>query len=293
MIFITVRLNKERIDIAELEGLSKKLILKKIFTSKVALDSFSNERAEQIASIILSSVNISEKFTKLSFCLGTEFAFLNVIPADENLSDQALNEHLLWEISQYFPGESIDGFTVRGYRFGNSNVQRVLLVAVKKEIISFLRALADKLKLGIQIIDIDHFAVENCLRERISSVRSRYFYSNFILIGLKSSRIDISVFKDYEFQRYFYYIINGESDTRYFLIKLINEHVSAGFERFIFYGEGLDKGLIDFISGMLGSKFSLLNPFEPRLFLDVKVNVEPAHVYAPNIGLALRMLWSG
>ncbi len=293
MIYISVRLNKERLDVAELEGLSKKLILKKIFTNRINLDSFSREKAEQIASVISSSVSINEKVAKISFCLGTEFTFLNVIPADANLTEQDLNEHLLWEVSQYFPDESIGNFTVRGYRFGNSNVQRVLLVAVKKEIISFLRVIADNLKLGVQIIDIDHFAVENCLRERISSVRSRYFYSNFILVGLKSSRVDVSIFRDYEFQRYFYHVISGESDMRYFLIKLINEHISAGFEKFIFYGEGFEKRLIDFISGMLGVKFSLLNPFESRLFLDIKANVESAHVYAPNIGLVLRMLWSG
>lgn len=293
MIFISVRLNKERLDVAEFEELSKKLILKKIFSHKINLDSFSQEKVEEISSVISSSINISEKFTRLSFCLDTGFAFLNVMPIDASLSEQELNEHLLWEISQYFPGEMVNDFIVRGYRFGNAPEQRVLAVAVKKEMISFLKAIAEKLGLKVQIIDIDHFAVENCLRRRISPVRSRYFYSDFILVGLKGSRIDVSVFRNYEFRGYFYYVASKESDVRYFLVKLINDNIAGGFERFIFYGERLETGLSELISDMLGNKFSLLNPFDPNLFLDVRAEIKSAHIFAPNIGLALRMLWSG
>lgn len=293
MIFITVRLNKNRLDIAEAEELSKKLVLKKISSSEVNIESCDNQKVEEIASIISSSVDIKEKFTKFAFCIDTEFAFLNVIPVDANLSEQTLNEHLLWEVSQYFPSDSAQQMVVRGYKFGSGTVQRMLMVAVKKELISFLRAISDKLNLRIQIIDIDHFAVENCLRERISSVRSRYFYRDFLLAGVKRRRIDVSVFRNYEFQKYFYYVLHDDSDIRYFLIKLINDYVSSGFDKFVFYGEMLDASMIDLISDMLGSKFSLLNPFDSRLFLDVKVKSETAHIYAPNIGLALRMLWLG
>lgn len=294
MIFITVRLNKERLDVAESEELSKRLILKKIFSDEIYLDSLSVDKIDEIAQIISSSINISPKFTKISFCLDTSFAFLNVIPVEQSLSEQEFNEHLLWEISQYFPTESANqSFIIRGYKFSGDDMEKALMVAVKKDLISFLKGIAEKLGLTVQIIDIDHFAVENCLRERISPVRSRYFYSDFVLVGLKNSRIDVSVFRSYEFQRYFYHIVNGESDTRYFLLKLINDNVSAGFEKFVFYGEGLDQNLIGIISGMLGSKFSILNPFDSRLFLDVKVEAESAHIFAPNIGLALRMLWSG
>ncbi len=294
MIFITVRLNKERLDVAESEELSKKLILKKIFSDKIYLDSFSTEKIDEIAKIISSAINISPKVTKISFCVDTSFAFLNIIPVDRSLTEQEFSEHLLWEVSQYFPGESVhQSFIVKGYKFSESDAQRTLVVSVKKDLISFLKSVAEKLGLTVQIIDIDHFAVENCLRERISSVRSRYFYSDFVLVGVKSSRIDISVFRSYEFQRYFYRIVNGESDKRYFLLKLINDNISAGFEKFVFYGEGLDQGLIGVLSGMLGNKFSILNPFDSRLFLDVRVESESAHIFAPNIGLALRMLWSG
>ncbi|CUS97291.1 hypothetical protein JGI22_00263 [Candidatus Kryptobacter tengchongensis] len=292
MIFITVKLGKERVDVVETEELSKKLVLKKTLSHQFNLSSFSSEEAGKIAHIISSSINISEKFTKLSFCLDTEFVFLNIIPIDANLSEQDLNEHLLWEISQYFPDESAQNFALRGYKFGSGKVQKMLIVAVRKEIISFLRAIADKLNLKIQIIDIDHFSAENCLRERISSVRSRYFYKDFILAGLKKGRIDVSVFRNYEFQRYFYYLVNNESDLRYFLIKLVNDNVSAGFEKFVFYGEVVDKDMIDFISEMLGSRFVVLNPFDSPLFLDLKVKPEVASIFAPNIGLAFRMLWS-
>lgn len=294
MIFITVKLGDERIDIVETEELSKKLVVKKTLSHQFKLDFFSSEEAGKIASLISSSVNISEKFTKLSFCLDTEFAFLNIIPVDTNLSEKDLNEHLLWEISQYFPGESVQSFAVRGYKFGSGKIQKMLIVAVRKEIISFLRAIADKMNLKIQIIDIDHFAAENCLRERISSVRSRYFYSDFILAGLKRRRIDVSVFRNYAFQRYFYYLVSNESDLRYFVIKLINDNISAGFERFVFYGEVIDinKEMSGFINEMLGSKSIILNPFDSPLFLDVKVKPEITSVFAPNIGLAFRMLWS-
>ena len=293
MIFITVRLNKNHLDIVEAEELSRKLVLKKTVSSEVSIETRDNEKVEEIASIILSLVDIKAKFTKLAFCIDTKFAFLNVIPIDANLSEQDLNEHLLWEVSQYFPGESAHGLVVRGYRFGAGNVQRTLMVAVKKELISFLRAIADKLNLRPQIIDIDHFAVENCLRERITPIRSRYFYKDFLLAGVKRGRIDVSIFRNYEFQRYFYYVPHDDSDIRYFVIKLINDNVSSGFDKFVFYGDMLDSSIVDLISDMLGNKFSLLNPFDSRLFLDVKVSPETAHIYAPNIGLALRMLWSG
>ncbi len=294
MIFITVKLNKERLDVAELEELSKRLILKKIFSDEIRLDSLSVEKIDKIAHVISSSVNINPKITKISFCIDTSFAFLNVIPVEPSFSEREFNEHLLWEISRYFPGELVhQSFIVRGYKFSGGDAQRALVVAVKKDLISFLKAVAEKLGLTVQIIDIDHFAVENCLRERISSVRSRYFYSDFILVGLKNSRIDVSVFRSYEFQRYFYHIVNGESDTRYFILKLVNDNISAGFEKFVFYGEGFEQSLIGLVSSMLGNKFSVLNPFDSRLFLDVKVDLESAHIFAPNIGLALRMLWSG
>jgi len=292
MIFITAKLGGERLDLVEVEELSKKLILKKTLSYNINLNSFSHGKVEEIASLISSSIRINEKITRISFCLETDFAFLNVIPVDADLPDQDLNEHLLWEISQYFPDESGQGFIVKGYKFGSGKIQRLLIAGVRKEIVSFLKSIVDRLNLKIQIIDIDHFSAENCLRERISPVRSRYFYSDFMLVGLKRKRIDVSVFKDYEFQRYFYWIVGNESDLRYFVIKLINDNVLAGFEKFVFYGDVLDGNMIDFISGMLGNKFLVLNPLDSPLFLDVKVDPKLAPVYAPNIGLAFRMLWS-
>ncbi|MEN3038498.1 MAG: pilus assembly protein PilM [Candidatus Kryptonium sp.] len=292
MIFITVKLGRERIYIAETEELSRKLVLKKTLSQSLCLETFSFEKAVEIASVISSSINISEKFTKISFCLDTEFAFLNVIPVDANLSEKELNQHLSWEIFNYFPGESVHNFAIRGYKFGTGEIHKMLVAAVRKEIISFARTIADKLNLKVQIIDIDHFAAENCLRERISPTRSKYIYSDFILVGLKERRIDVSLFKNYEFKRYFYYVVNSESDLRYFVIKLINDNISAGFEKFVFYGE-VSEEVIDLISEMLGNKFLFLNPFDSPLFLDIKVNPKNASVFAPNIGLMLRMLWSG
>ncbi len=292
MIFIIAKLGKERLDLVEAEELSKKLILKKTLSYNINLNSLSLEKAEEIASFISSSIRINEKITKISFCLETDFAFLNVIPVDASLSDQDLNEHLLWEISQYFPGELSQEFIVKSYKFGSGKIQRLLIAGVRKEMLSFLKSIVDKLNLKIQIIDIDHFSAENCLRERISSVKSRYFYSDFILVGLKRKRIDVSVFENGEFQKYFYWIVGNESDLRYFVIKLINDNVLAGFEKFVFYGEMLDKTMIDITSGMLGNKFLVLNPFDSSLFLDIKVSPVSAPIYAPNIGLAFRMLWS-
>ncbi len=292
MIFISVRLNKDKIDLAEAEELSKKLILKNFLSANLSISALSYEEVDSVASFISSSIRINEKLTKISFCIDSNFAFLNVIPVDANLSDQELSEHLLWEISQYFPGESGHNFTVRGYKFGEGNFSKALLVGVRKEMISFIKAIAERLRLKVSIIDIDHFASENCLREKIGPVRSRYFYRDFILIGVKPTRIDVSVFKNYEFQDYFYFMIGGESDLMYFVVKLINDNISAGFEKFVFYGK-FDLNFLNFIRGLLGERFSLLDPINTGLFLDVKVEPELVPVFAPNIGLMLRMLWSG
>jgi hypothetical protein len=292
MIFISVRLNKDKVDVAEAEELSKKLILKNFFSADLSINSLSHEEVDSVVSFISSSIRINEKLTRISFCIDSNFAFLNVIPVDDNLSDQELNEHLLWEVSQYFPGESGHKFAVRGYKFGDSNLSKALLVGVRKEMISFIKAIAERLKLKISIIDIDHFASENCLRERISPIRSRYFYRDFILIGVKPARIDVSVFKNYEFRNYFYFIIGGESDLMYFVVKLINDNISAGFEKFVFYGK-FDLNFLNFIRSLLGEKFSVLNPIDTGLFLDVKVEPRLVPEFAPNIGLMLRMLWSG
>lgn len=138
-------------------------------------------------------------------------AFICVLPLDFSEPGPALESHIQWEISNFYP-ESSRNFSKRYYRLGeplfSSDIFESLVIAIDRRRIRFIKNLC--LSAGIQLknIEIDHFASERCLTELYGrSVRGNCV----ILSSCRMNRIDTSMLRDGKLCHYVFDLTCGEN----------------------------------------------------------------------------------
>ena len=109
---------------------------------------------------------LKDNLTGISYAgalINTSQAFLNVIPIDASEDGDNLSSHLMWDLSMYFP-ESYKNYSANYFKIDNPNlppeVTEILMIAITKEKLEFIRKIFALLGLKIKIFDVDHFAAE-------------------------------------------------------------------------------------------------------------------------------------
>jgi hypothetical protein len=210
--------------------------------------------------------NTGKKITNAGILIETRQTFLNTIPVDFNEDKSSINSHILWELSNYYP-ESYKNFNIKYYRLNNShindNIDEVLLIAIDKKRIEFIKKVCKESELNVNIIDIDHFATERCIKEIYPEQNN----GNIFLIGCKENRIDFSLLISGKLKYFDFTLLNNKKIANIILtqLKFLHSYFSdINLAEVLIYGDGNAKHVKKYFdeSGKFNSHY--VNPFQTQ-----------------------------
>ena len=267
------------IKLVEVNNSYKKFILNKIDYVKTEID-FCNPRlyetvidpdvAFQIVGKMTELLKRNKIYSKkVSVSLSASATLVLTLPIDKDLPADKIKEYLLWEVSNYYPNKEPNDFNISHYTLNQgADVNTVLLVAINREIINFIKGMFSDLSLEVVQINIDHFAA---LKVTIAKAIERN-RENYSLVGFRGDYLDIGKIINYSFSKYSGAFISLKDDDylntmKSFLRTKIDEPC-------YFYGEQFTKTIIDSIVNDFNIKYyTILDPFQnvevPRA-IDIK-----------------------
>jgi Tfp pilus assembly PilM family ATPase len=260
------------------------------FCSNLKNQDFVDRFAGQI-STYFSQSNITSK--EISVALSSSQAFITELPLDSRLSKSEISEHLQWEISNYYPDLPAESFVIGTWFLRELNMAKeMLIVAVQREIVDFLKSVFAECGCRLRILDIDHFAAEHALKENYLDLAQM----DVALFGLKSRHLDVSVISKGEFLYYHRALFGPGTEAQYFIIReiaTIQEKLSyVGLDKVFLYGNDVNSELCDSSSEMLRVPFEPVNPFRNLVIaqpLEASYAIKKYFwAFAPSTGLALR-----
>ncbi len=242
-----------------------------------------NDFAEEFEECINKITKDSgHEFLKAGILIGTEQTFLNVTPIDFTEDAGSITSHILWELSNYFP-ETYKDFNIQYYRlnnkYHNENTDDILIIAVNKNKLEFIKHLCNAGGLKIGKVEIDHFALEKNLKEIYPDENKN---KTILVIGCKDGRFDYSLIVN-ELLKYYSYETYERSEFKNLLISQINSFNASLFniEKIFLYGN---------------ESTAIIKLFLEQQFLNIPVSVitipgnSDDTKFAPLYGLALKNL---
>lgn len=240
-------------------------------------------------------------YSKISVTFGTSQAFLAILPLDYSEGKQALNSKIYWELSNYFP-DTYDDYIVNTYRLNSilpcSNTDEYLIIAVLKNTLEFIKRIFKICNLNIDVVDIDHFSAEHCLRRNYNM---KLEGKNVLIIGLKDFRIDYGYIENKKYKYYCYSKYSSEPEFNLSLARkihqLLNEKfIKKGIDSIYLYGDNVNDDTLRMLNKNVHIPIEVINPFEninsSAEFLKNEELRKTAHIYASGCGIALRTLES-
>jgi Tfp pilus assembly PilM family ATPase len=229
------------------------------------------------------------KSRKVSVSLDTTEMFLNSIPMDEGLSRIQINEHINWELSQYFPEVSGKEFITDVHVLAQHTGDKwneVLSVSVQRHDVFLVQQATQQMGLTLRILDVDHFSADTALRVNYPDTNRKYL----ALVGVKENRLDVSLIKNGNMESYSYSVVQSNKEIVEQIGLLSRE--TKGIYSITVYGPFLDKDLLVQIRRGSALLVEALNPLRhvkvsDSLRLADHLTV-PSYRFASAVGVALR-----
>jgi Tfp pilus assembly PilM family ATPase len=229
------------------------------------------------------------KAKKISVALDTAQLVLNTIPLEDSLSRIELNEHMNWELSQYFPDTPPKEFITDVHvltQHQTENWNEVLSVSVRRSDAYRVQRVVTKLGLDLHVLDVDHFSADTALRTNYPDTNRKYL----ALIGVKENRLDISLIKNGNMESYSYCAVQSDKEIVDQIATLARE--TKGIYSITVYGPYLDKDLLVQIRRASTMLIEALNPLRHVKVADSLRLAEhltvPSYRFASAVGVALR-----
>lgn len=229
------------------------------------------------------------KAKKVSVALDTAQLVLNTIPMEDSLSRIELNEHMNWELSQYFPDTSPREFITDIHvltQHTSENWNEVLSVSVRRSDAYRMQRAVAKLGLDLHVLDVDHFSADTALRMNYPDTNRKYL----ALIGVKENRLDISLIKNGNMESYSYCLVQSNKEIVDQIANIARE--TKGIYSITVYGPYLDKDLLVQIRRASTMLVEALNPLRHVKVADSLRLAEhltvPSYRFASAVGVALR-----
>jgi Tfp pilus assembly PilM family ATPase len=229
------------------------------------------------------------KSRRVSVALDTSNLFLNTIPVDAGLSQEQMNEHLNWELSQYFPETPPAEFITDVHVLTENETHQwseILSVSVRRSQTNGIRKAVEMLGLSLHIVDVDHFSAETALRMNYPDTNAKYL----AMVGVKQHRLDVSLIRKGKMESYSYYLVNSDAE----IVKRIGtlSRETRGIFSIISYGPHLEKDLLVEIRRGSSMLVEALNPLRHlRISSKLKLGENltgPSYRFAAAVGVALR-----
>jgi hypothetical protein len=235
---------------------------------------------------------------RIGLLLNTNLAFINVLPLDYSHPDETIRSNIIWDLSIYFP-EHYKEFSVNYSRikrnFYSPNISESLVVALHKVKMEFIKSIFEFCNLNLQIVDLDHFAAEKCIRILHSN---EFSTGPGLIIGFKKDRIDLSII-DEKNLFYYDYIITGskgyKNSTVSTLKKIYENNLDSVFKNIYLYGDTNLTSIQSSVSEVFSDKeVKIPNPlplFNHTAISKVIDNFEnEGYKYLPLFGLVLKTI---
>jgi Tfp pilus assembly PilM family ATPase len=229
------------------------------------------------------------KSRRISVALDTAQLFLSTLPIEEGLARVDINEHINWELNQYFPETPAKEFITDTHVLAQHAEEKwndVLSVSVKRQDAYTIQDAVAKLGLNLFIVDVDHFSADTALRFNYPDTNRKFL----ALVGVKENRLDISLIKNGNMESYSYCIVQSNQEIVDQIGMLSRE--TKGIYSITTYGTHLDKDLLVQIRRGSSLLVEALNPLRhvrvaDSLRLADHLSV-PSYRFASAVGVALR-----
>ena len=227
--------------------------------------------------------------SRISISLDTTMLFLNSMPIDQGLTRSEINDHVKWELSQYFPDTSTTDFITDVHILTereNDPYTEALSVSVRRHDAVIIQKAAKAAGMELAIVDADHFAADTALRINYPDTYRKYI----ALIGVKENRLDISLMRNGSLESYRYIIVQSNQEIIQGIAALARK--TPGIYSMTVYGPYLDRDLLTQIRRGSPILVEALNPLRHVNVSDTLRLAEhltvPSYRFASAVGVALR-----
>lgn len=225
----------------------------------------------------------------VSVALDTSQLFLNSIPLEEGITRTRMNDHLNWELTQYFPEAAPKEFITDVHvltQHAAEGWSDVLCVSVKREDAYRIQKSLTQLGLSLHVLDVDHFSADTALRVNYPDTNRKFL----ALVGIKENRLDTSLIKNGNVESYSYCLVQSDKEIVEQIGTLSRE--TKGIYSITAYGTYLTKELLVQIRRGSSLLVEALNPLRHVRVSDTlrfsdRLSV-PSYRFASAVGVALR-----
>jgi Tfp pilus assembly PilM family ATPase len=256
-----------------------------------------NESSEDISNIIcdtLKSYKIDIK--ECSLIIDSSNCFISMIPVDYSDTKENINSSILWELSNYYP-DNYKNFKINYQKLIKENpsdpVKWTLVIAISNKVSDVLKKISIKSGIKFSFMDIDHFACEKYFRK---IYREELVKNNFLIAGIKKSRIDLSIINNKGSLFYDYLILDKtdfQKPLENYFKKSINDISHIKYDRIFLYGDDLVIGAYKTLNKIVKkANIILSNPYSDikisKNFIKTEVDLNNnGFKFTPLCGLAI------
>ena len=240
--------------------------------------------AAELQNFLKSIGSGSRMFT---FGLNSKMIIVQSIPTDASLSESELNQHALWELSQYALVKNQNAFNVSSIVLDSSEetqVNSTIIVAVRKIFLNFLANVCRQLSGNLNIVDVDHFGAENALLFNYPEVASK----RILLAGVDENSFDASTCAQGATKSF----VTMEWTTENDMAQLAELVKDANVDGVFFHGRIVSQAMVESLKALVAVPVEILDPFRkvslPRTLKNYADIDHRRQEYASALGLALR-----
>ena len=226
---------------------------------------------------------------KVSVTIDSGQTFIATLPFEEGISRLERNDHVRWELNQYFPDTDSGEFITDVQPITDNKIEKwvkAISVSLRKLHADVIGKVISEMGLVLHIVDVDHFSADHALRFNYPDIGKKYMG----LIGVKENRLDISLLRNGVLESYSYRSISSNIEIVEYISTLASE--SRGLYSLSTYGTFLDIDLLVQIRRASSLLVEALNPLRrvgvaDSLMLADHLSV-PSYRFAAAVGIALR-----
>jgi Tfp pilus assembly PilM family ATPase len=222
-----------------------------------------------------------------AFGLNSRMIVVQTVPTDGSLSSTELDQHSLWELSQYTLVKNPNAFSVSALVLESNpetQVNTTVIVAVRKIFVNFLANVCRQLNGNLNIVDVDHFGAENALAFNYPELNT----SRTLLVGADENSFDASVVSNGETKN----IVTMEWTTENDMAQLADYAKQMTVDAVYFHGRIVSAAMVASLKQFLTIPVEIVNPFKkvalPRSLRNYSEIENRKQEYAAAVGLAMR-----
>lgn len=223
----------------------------------------------------------------LSFGLNSKMIVVQTIPTDGSLAESELDQHALWELSQYALVKNPNAFSVSAMVLDantETQVNTTVIVAVRKMFVNFLASACKGVNGNLNIIDVDHFGAENALAYNYPEIAT----TRTLLVGADENSFDASVLIHGETKS----LVTMEWSTENDMAQLAEYVKHADVQSVYFHGRIVSSAMVASLKQFVSIPVEIMNPFKkvalPRSLRTYSEIENRKQEYASAVGLAMR-----